>query len=84
MLACQKEPQESMSLRDKLHTLKEVHGDAIATILARGDADSLALEAALRNPRISVRSIFDALKDEGYAVSRDTVAKYRKMYNATS
>lgn len=77
-----------MSLADKLQTLETVQsttkGDCIERILRAGGPDAEALEKALRNPVISVRSIFDALKDEGYAVTRDTVAKHRKKFTSGS
>lgn len=70
-----------MSLKDTLREInqKAGSGGSMQDILySLDDETRYLLESMLKDDRISTRSIFDALKAEGYRISRDTVATYRK------
>ena len=66
-------------LADKLKslgsTVQSCRIDTILKTLTKEDAS--AFVDALRNPRISVRSLSAALTSEGHSVSRDSIAKGR-------
>ena len=70
-----------MSLKEKLKEINDKASEAgsmQAIIFSLDEETRWLLEAMLKDDRISTRSIFDALKAEGYRISRDTVSSYRK------
>lgn len=67
-------------LASKLNTLETRNsGCRMKDIMVSLDGDDVqALDSAIRNPGISIRGISNALRSEGIAVSRDTIAKGRE------
>jgi hypothetical protein len=67
-------------LAGKLNTLEEKSsGCRMKDIMASLDKDDArALDSAIRNPGISIRGIYGALRSEGIIVSRDSIAKGRE------
>jgi hypothetical protein len=66
-------------LASKLNTLEEKGGGCrVKEIMASlNKDDARALDSAIRNPGISIRGIYGALRSEGIIVSRDSIAKGR-------
>ena len=74
-------------LASKLNTLETRSSGCrlndIMTSLSKDDAQ--ALNSALRNPRVSIRGIHNALRSEGVTISRETITKGRDCsMNATN
>ena len=70
-------------LAGKLNTLEQrISGCRMKDIMGSLDKeDAQALDSAIRNQAVSIRGICNALKSEGIAVSRDSIAKGRDCAN---
>lgn len=66
-------------LASKLNTLEtRSSGCRLNDIMASlSKDDAQALNSAIRNPDVSIRGIYSALRSEGILVSRDSIAKGR-------
>ena len=70
-----------MSLSERLETAKgSVKPKFEQWIDTLGEVDRQALEVAAVDPTISTRAITDAIRAEGYVVSKDTVGAWRKAH----
>ena len=73
-----------MTLLSKLATIETspAHQSRVDTLIASlSDEEGALLRKLLLDRRVSVMSIYNALRSEGHAISRDTLTRYRNEHS---